>query len=172
MVYVRHRARMVRQAVWHDLRTLLEDLDWTSSTPLAIVRDHPVNFTDDFPEYWEVRGEKVPINTLAIDGGNPGPLYDWEMGGLQAQDYTFLLYFWGENEGVGSALMQDLHDRYTSQAMWSANVPLYDFLQATPTHVVDMEVTRFMFNRSPDQPTPGLSLYLANLGLTDFVDQS
>lgn len=170
MTYVRHRSRMVRQSVWDDLKVTLEDLDWTGSTPLAILNSKPVVLVDNLPEGSRLKGSDISINTLAMDQGTAGEIYEYEMGGLLAQDYLFRFAFFAETEGVALALFQDMQDRYYSFNT-SNTVALYDYMQATPSKIVDMEVESFTSERAAEQPIIGMEIFYARLDLVDFLDQ-
>lgn len=172
--YVRHRPRMVRQSVYEDLKIHLEEMNWIGSTPLNILAVDgvvsPLTLRDYFPTNAEFQGEEIPPNTLAIDQGTPGPARLHEMGGpLRSQLYYFNFALFAHSDAVALSLFSDLNDRYMG-ITHAEIITLWDYLQATPTPVVDMEVETFEVMKSPEQPAPGKQLYFAELVITDYIN--
>lgn len=171
MAYIRHRSRMVRQSVFEDLRRVLGELGWIGATPMAMLGSNPLVLIDYFPENFAERGEQIALNTLAIDAGRPSEPELYELGGgMYQQEYQFNFAFFSASDGIALALFQDLTDRYKGFSE-DAYVPLFNYLQATPTHVVDMEVDGFRFVKSVDQPVPDVQLYYGELTVTDYLEQ-
>lgn len=171
MAYIRHRSRMVRQSVFDDAERVLTDTDWLGPTPLALLENPPISLIDYFPEDALQMGEKVAVNTLALDEGRPQELYEYELGGLLAQEYIFTFAFLAESDAVAQALFADLHDRYMGLSE-PPYISLYNYLEATPTEVVRLEVDMFRYDKAPEQIAPGRELYLAEMTLTDYLDRN
>lgn len=171
MAYIRHRSRMVRESVLEDLRTALESLDWTGSSALGMLSSAVV-IEDYFPVEAVYQGEAVELNTLAMDQGTPQEPQYVEMGGDdRKQDYYFNFAFFAENDAVALALFSDLADHYLGMAPGArSSITLFNYLAATPTSVVDMEVASFEVAKSPQQPAPGRLLWFAQLVITDYLE--
>lgn len=166
-MYVRWRTRMVRASVINDLKLTLTDTNWLGSTPLGL-RTIPVKVVDG-PAADPREG--LDKNTLALDNGQAGELEEAELGGrLYLQPYRFEFMFFAESDAVGHALMQDLADRYTGRT-GVPSLALYDFGQATPVFVCNMEVESFDYTRAPGEVAPyDQHLFFAELIITDFVE--
>lgn len=136
---------------------------------------------DYFPEAGgndddEGKDRKTEYNTLAIDTGVAGEFRFMEMGSsLREQPYIFTLAFYAISDAVALALMNDLRDRYLGNIVSDDNLDLYNynaagFNQATPP-VCRMEVDYFRYSQDAERVSPWeVSLYYAELGITDFVD--
>lgn len=173
MVYVRHRPRMVRQSIYEDLIATLADLNWLGATPLGLLRDEPLQVIDFFPEGAVLQNEGIAPNTLAMDAGRPGELALAELGGIRyEQPYLFNFALYADTDGVALALFSDMHDRYMGWSGYGDSVPLYNFNQATPTVVVNMEVDGFRWAKAADQVVPDIQVYFAELWLIDHLEMT
>lgn len=166
-MYVRWRTRMVRASVINDLKLTLTDTDWLGATPLGL-RTIPIKVVDG-----PASDPNKPLdkNTLALDNGMAGELELAQLGGgLFEQPYQFNFMFFAESDAVGHALMQDLADRYTGRT-GVPSLALYDFGQATPVFVCNMEVESFDYARAPGEVAAyDQHLFFAELIITDFVE--
>lgn len=183
MPYLRHRPRLIRQSVFEDLKQVLDDLEWIpsvgwsegdpwdSSQVLGLLSS-PLILTDYFPVAAIYQGEKVESNTLAIDAGTPQEPRYVEMGSdAREQNYLFNLALFAESDAVALSLFSDLSDRYLGVTPGDVeSVTLFNYNEATPTPVVDMEVLSFETAPSPEQPAPGKMLWFAQLVLTDYLE--
>lgn len=169
MAYIRHRSRMVRQSVWNDLNRLLGELNWTGATPLGILESKPLVVTDYFPEDYATQGVELEPNLLAMSTGTPGAPYQYEMGGIRAQDYTFRFMLICVSDAMAQALLQDLSDRYMGESE-SGAIPLYNYNAATPQFIVNLETDSFRFGPADEQVAAIHPTYYGVLDLTDFLD--
>lgn len=184
MAYIRHRPRMVRESVLEDLRATLVSLDWVPDDPnwrhgdpydegeFLGMLSTPVVIEDYYPVEAAYQGENIAPNTLAIDQGTPQEPEYVELGGDdREQAYLFNLAFFAENDAVAVALFSDLSDRYNGiSPLTFQSVPLFNYLAATPTFIVNMEVTSFEVAKSPQQPAPGRLLWFAQLTISDYLE--
>jgi hypothetical protein len=169
--YVRWRPRMVRQSVFNDMKATLAAAGFTGATP-TIALKYPVNVIEFFPEFAIYDADKVQYNTIAVDNGEPGPLEEYELGGIFSRDYRFNMALYAESDGLGLAMFSDLADRYLGLTNFPF-VPLYNYNEATPTLIVNMEVLGFQYTRAPQDVAPyEHHLFFAELILRDFVDQN
>lgn len=171
MAYIRHRSRMVRESVLEYIRAILEELDWTGDSTLAMLSSG-VLVEDYFPVEAVYQGEDIALNTLAIDQGTPSEPEYVELGGEdRRQTYTFNFAFFAESDGVALALFSDLADKFLGMYPGaSEGIPLFNYLVATPTFVTNMEVTSFEVAKSPQQPAPGRLLWFAQLTISDYLE--
>src|SRR4051812_34925694 len=86
--YVRWRPRMVRESVFQDLKRTLEAAGYIGATP-TIALKYPVEVVEFYPEFAIYDTDKVKWNTIALDNGDPGPLEEYELGGIFSRDYRF-----------------------------------------------------------------------------------
>lgn len=183
MPYIRHRPRMVRQSIYEDLRAHLLELDWIptetwkpgesyNQADVLGMLSTPIVLTDYFPVNAIYQGEEVEVNTLAIDQGTPGEPRYVEMGGEdREQEYVFNIAFFAENDAVALSLFGDLSDRYKGTRPGEVQaVSLFNYLDATPTSVVEMDVVSFEVAKSPEQPAPGRLLWFAQLVVRDYLE--
>ena len=169
--YVRWRPRMVRQSVFEDMKTTLRNNGYMGATP-SIALKYPVDVVEFFPEFAIYDTDKVKYNTIAIDNGEPGPLEEYELGGLFSRDYRFSMALYAENDGIGLSMFSDLGDRYLGLTNYPF-VALYNYNAATPTRVVNMEVLAFQYARAPQEVAPyEHHLFFAELLVRDFVEQN
>lgn len=174
--YVRWRPRMVRQSVYEDLVTTLEGLGWYSRDPnnpalnINLLEGEPLKLRETFPDESEYQDRSVESNTLAMDHGTPSEEYEYEMGGMAAQDWTFTFAFYAVSDAAAQALLQDMADRYWGRTE-DPFISLFNYADATPSEVLRMEVDAFRFNRSVDQIYPGHDLWFAEMVVTDFISQ-
>lgn len=219
MAYVRHRARQIRQSIYEDAKHVLStprdyagrldtdpdvELDdqlepliyaWLSDDPdqiMPLLGEDPMTFIEFFPEGGLAAYEKIATNTLALDNGQSEPEYEYEMGGLMAQEWTFSFAINASTDAVAGALFQDLNDRYVGRTKYppqqelldnlqggdpipapfnAERITLYNFAAPTPIPVVRMEVESFQFAKSDDEVAPGVQLYFAELIITDYLMQ-
>jgi hypothetical protein len=166
--YVRHRGRMVARSVYQDARAVTDATGWTAEPTVGLI-DEPVTFIDFFPQGREATAETLTSNTLAIDLGTAGAEYEWEMGGLYAQEYVFSFAINAVTDAVAMALFSDLGDRYSGRTA-APFITLYNFVGAAPVEVVRMEVESFEFAKSAEEVAPGVHLFFARLVITDYLD--
>ena len=218
--YVRHRARQVRQSVYEDAKHALstrrdyagrletdpdvarDDEDepevhaWIDSDPdhrVPLLGESPLTFIEYFPEGGLAAYEKIELNTLALDNGRAEEEYQYEMGGLMAQEWTFNFALNASTDAVAMALFQDLNDRYVGRAVYppqqelldnlqsgddppapfsSDRVTLYNYAATPPIPVTRMEVESFRFAKNPEEEVaPGVHLFFGELVITDFLPQ-
>lgn len=182
-VYIRHRARMVRESVFQDLRDTLVRTQWLAGTTsdglvttapdqtLALLEGRPLNLIDYFPENDGAQAETL-YNTFAMDIGDHGEMQEGELGGFLEQPYTFNMAFYALTDAVAMAVFSDLYDRYMGITD-SPFISLYNYLAATPNVVVRMEVENFRYARDIQQVAPHeVHLFFASLEITDYVDQA
>lgn len=178
-MYVRHRPRYVAQSVFDDLKRVLRSCGWLGSTgaqlaqPLGLIQGNPIEVIDAFPD--QTQGQKIALNTLAIDKGIPGEMVEYQLGGGSPafeQPYQFHMAFYANSDATAQALFQDLHDRYMGMTD-SPFITLYNSASATPIEVVRMEVEEFAFNKSVDAVAPAEAhLHFARLVITDYLDET
>lgn len=169
--YVRWRTRMVRQSVFQDMTTTLTLAGYIGATP-SISLNYPVNVVEFFPEFAIYDIDKVQYNTIAVDNGEPGPLTEYELGGVFNKDYRFNMALYAESDGIGLSLFSDLSDRYEGLTNYPF-VPLYNYNAATPTRIVNMEVLSFAYTRAPQEVAPyEHHLFFGELIVRDFVEQN
>lgn len=187
MPYIRHRPRMVRESVLEDLRNTLVALDWVPDDPSWKPGDPydpsefmgmlstPVIIEDYFPVEAVYQGEKVELNTLAVDQGTPQEPQPIEMGSnVYEQAYYFNFAFFAENDALALALFGDMNDYYLAvqgnPLGGRGVITLFNYLDATPTSVLEMEVRSFEVAKSPQQPAPGRLLWFAQLVVADLLE--
>lgn len=217
--YVRHRARQVRQSIYSDARVTLETLrDYAGRLPddpnvdvdgngdprvfswlaedddlrLPILGQDPMTFIDYFPDGGIQAYEKLELNTLALDNGRSEEEYEYELGGLFAQEWTFTFAINASTDAVAMALFQDLNDRYIGRTsvpsqpelidnlqpgdappgpMAGDRITLYNYAASPPIPIVRMEMETFRFAKTPEEVAPGVHLFFGELVLTDFLPQ-
>jgi len=218
--YVRHRSRQVRQSVYRDAKHTLStrrdyagrlsddpDVDthldgspkvyaWLDSSEdhiMPLLGENPLTFIDYFPEGGFAAYEKIALNTLALDNGRSEEEYQFEMGGMMAQEWTFNFAINASTDAVAQALFQDLNDRYVGRITMppqqelidnlesgddepkpfsSDRVGLYNYAASTPIPITRMEVESFRFAKLPDEEVaPGVQLFFAELVITDYLPQ-
>jgi hypothetical protein len=169
--YVRWRPRMVRQSVFEDMKTTLSNNGYLGSTP-SIALNYPVDVVEFFPEFAIYDQDTVKYNTIAVDNGEPGPLEEYELGGIYSRDYRFNMALYAENDGIGLSLFSDLGDRYLGLTNYPF-IPLYNYNATTPSLIVNMEVLTFGYTRAPVEVAPyEHHLFFGELILRDFVQQN
>lgn len=195
MPYIRHRARMVQESVFQDLKDTLITCRWMPGTtgkmvtppgssseslvttasnhifPLA--EGKPVILLDYFPEeQGEAQGPTAP-NTFALDNGRVGDSEQREMGSnALEQPYIFNMAFWAVSDAVADAVFSDLKDRYEGRIVRNESIALYDWVE-TPDGdpVVYMEIESFRFARDLENAAPAeVHLFYAELSIVDFID--
>jgi hypothetical protein len=217
--YVRHRSRMVRQSIYEDAKHVLsvprdyagrlEDdpnvalnqlaqpdvYSWLNADPdmtMPLLGQFPLEFIEYFPEEGLEAYEKISLNTLALDNGAAEPEYEYELGGMFAQEWTFTFAINSSTDAVAQALFQDLNDRYIGRASIPASqelidnlesgdsvpgpmnadrITLYNYAATPPIPITRMEVESFQFAKSAEQVAPGVQLFFAELVVTDFLPQ-
>ena len=217
--YVRHRSRQVRQSIYEDAKHTLSThrdyagrladdpdvdtdfggspkvyawLDDDESKIAPLLGENPLTFIDYFPEEGFAAYEKIELNTLALDNGRSEEEYQYEMGGLMAQEWTFNFAINASTDAVAQALFQDLNDRYVGRVALppqqelidnlepgddvpepfsSDRITLYNFAAETPIPIARMEVETFRYAKSPEPVAPGVQLFFGELVVTDFVPQ-
>jgi len=169
--YVRHRSRMVARSVYDDAKAVLDANGWTVEPAIGLLDvGEIVTFLDYFPEQPEGDGDRLPINTLALDLGTAEQPYEYELGGLFAQEYTFNFAFNARNDAIAMALFSDLADHYLGRT-GEGFIALRNYVTAPPVTVVTMEVERFETAKSTEQAAPGVHLWFSQLVVTDYLDQ-
>lgn len=194
MVYLRHRHRLVQESVFEDVRNTLIACRWmegVTSRPVVnpgsgvvevvttaaadvypLLEGNQLNLIDYFPDA-EGSGGPTPLNTLAVNQGEPGDIAQLEMGNSLAheQPYTFGMAFYAVSDAVALAVFNDLRDRYRGALVDGEVVPLFNFYEEPPALVVPMEVESFDFYKDNEGATPSdVHLFFAELLLTDIVD--
>ena len=194
MTYLRHRHRLVQESVIEDLRNTLIACRWMAGTTsravvnpsggavevvttdasevYPLLEGRPLNLIDYFPNA-EGSGGPTPLNTLAVNQGEPGEIARLEMGNGLAheQPYTFGMAFYAVSDAVALAVFSALRDRYRGALVDGEVVPLFNFYEETPALVVPMEVESFDFYKDSEGTTPSdVHLFFAELLLTDLVD--
>lgn len=148
---------------------------------LKMVKDHPVTLIDYFPEattdeaglVGEPTSSQTPLNTLALDDGQPGEPMPLELGSTRVEvPYRFNFAFWASSTGVAQALMNDLRDRYRGLLVSTDAITLYDFNTDPTQPVTAMAVESFSYVRSADDDAAAFeaTMYYAQLHITDEVD--
>lgn len=171
-LYVRHRARHIRQSVYRDARHALSvrrdyrgrvnatsGYAWLddAATPriLPLLGDERLTFIDDFPEEGYEAYAKIALNTLALDNGRSEEEYEHELGGYMAQEWTFNFAINASSDAIAQALFQDLNDRYVGRIGTPPMPELLDNLQAqesAPESIKGGFIT--LFNYADDPPMP------------------
>lgn len=139
------RARAVIDSVYYEVERILTDLGWFDSGRAHL----PIDLIDEDP----IDRETVAFNTLAVVPSNTTD-EDVEMGSnLSDHRRTFYLDFFAENQAIGEHLINDLGDalqgRMASIQRGSPYIPLYDYSQATPPLIRNMEVEDVVVSRAP-----------------------
>lgn len=169
--YVRWRPRMVRESVFEDMKTTLANSGYIGASP-SIALKYPVDVVEFFPEFGVYDQDTVKYNTIAVDNGEPGPLEEYELGGLFSRDYRFNMALYAENDGIGLSLFSDLGDRYLGLTNYPF-IPLYNYNETVPSLIVNMEVLAFNYTRAPQEVAPyEHHLFFGELILRDFVQQN
>lgn len=169
--YVRWRNRHVRRSVLQDLMETLTFSGWLGTQPTVGLVKKEITFTDAFPEEALSKGQQVAVNTFVLDNGRPGPLEEYELGGLYSREYAFNMAFFAENDAVALSLLGDLEDRYNGLAVepW---ISLFNYQASTPVLITRMEVENFEFGRAPREIAANERfLFFAELRLTDYIEQ-
>lgn len=163
--YVRWRSRMVRSSVYNDLVATLTATGWTNAN-----LSFPFTVKEFFPEFTIYVQDKVHVNTMVIDDGEPTAMEEWELGGELTKVYRFNLAFYGQDAETGIAVFSDLDDRY--EGLTNAPfVPLYDYNRATPPLIRMMAVESFQYTRAAADSVPyEHHLFFAELQVRDFID--
>lgn len=194
MVYVRDRARLIRQSIQDDLRNTLIACRWmpgTTSQPVnnpvngnfevvttadadtyALLAGAPVSLVDYFPEALGEIAGNTPPNTLALDTGTPSEPVQLEMGSYTTQrSWRFHMALFAASEAIGLAVLQDIDDRYQGLLVSHEVVALYDWLADPIGLVTQMEVDSFTFARDVERVVAAeVNLFFAQLILTDFIE--
>jgi hypothetical protein len=169
--YVRWRNRHVRSSILQDLKETLSFAGWLGTTPTVGLVTTKITFTDAFPEEALSKGQQVDRNTFVLDNGRPGPLEEYELGGLYSREYAFNMAFFAENDAVALSLFGDLEDRYNGLSVepW---ISLFNYSSSTPTLITRMEVENFEFGRAPREIAANERfLFFAELRITDYIEQ-
>lgn len=220
MDYVRHRSRMVRQSIYEDAKHTLkvrrdyagrleDDPDvatvgtgmderpdvyaWLDDDPdyqAPLLGEHPLTFIEAFPEGGLAAYEKIELNTLSLDNGQPEAEQEYELGGILSQGWVFTFALNASTDAVAMALFQDLTDRYIGRVecppqeellanldesdpapptIKGPKVTLYNYAVTPPIPVVRMEVEEFKFAKTAEEIAPGVQLFLAELVVRDFL---
>jgi hypothetical protein len=197
MTYIRHRARMVQESVFEDLRNTLIACRWMTGTTDRVVRNpdtgtvatitvtsdqvyklaegHPIVLLDYFPETEGERQGPTELNTFAMDSGRPGDASPVELGSnAMEQPYLFNFAFYAVSDAVAEAVFSDLNDRYNGRIVAGEAIELYNYLDTSTTSpVLRMEVESFRYTRDLEQTAPSeVHLYFAELTITDLIDEA
>lgn len=156
---------MVARSVFDDMGVRLTTRGWTAPD-VPLLEGFPLNIIPAFPD--DVQGQGTPMNTLAINGGEMSEAEEEQMGGgLWSQVYTFHLAFYSVSDAAADALFQDLHDEWVEGA-----IPLFNYVDTTPTKVADMEVQSFEWTQAPDQLSlTERRLHFGRLVLMDWLTE-
>lgn len=153
----------------------------TEEQVLAIVGQNPIQLIDYFPEATSdeagLAGEpetgQTPLNTIAMDEGQPGEPIPIELGSTLVEiPYRFTFAFWAATNGIAQALLNDLRDRYRGLMVASDVVALYDYNVDPQTPVLFMDVNSFAYLRDTENEAAAheATMYYAQLEVVDTVD--
>lgn len=196
MTYIRHRARMIQESVFQDLRDTLIASRWvvgttqhpvmpiggsstvnvtsTGSDIFPLAGGHPITLLDYFPEAQGEQGATTAPNTLAIDNGRPGDATQVELGSnMLEQPYVFNLAFWAMSDAVADAVLSDLKDRYEGRILRGLAIALYDYVgsPAATTAAAWLEIESFRYSRDLENAAPAeVHLFFGELTITDIID--
>lgn len=146
------RARLVDDSLYYALKTALTTLGWFSGG-----RQHlPIDFVNEARD--PVGLPEIALNTLALSGENisdqPGEL------GSQFSEFTRYYYidFFAESDALGKHLIGDVKDllqgRMASAGRSNPIVPVFDWRQATPSLIFQVEVDNVKIDRAHGFPHP------------------
>jgi hypothetical protein len=166
--YVRWRPRMVRLSVFNDLTRTLTATGWIGNPGLQ----YPFDVKEFFPEFATYQQDRVHVNTLTIDDGDPQLVEDFEMGLDRTRVYRISMACYAQDNDTGIAVFSDLSDRYEGVTD-APFVSLFDYNQDGPDYplVTRMEVETFQFSLAPQDAVPyEHHLFFAELVVRDFID--
>lgn len=166
--YLRWRPRMARLSVFNDIKRTLTATGWLNAPGL----EYPFDVDMFFPEFATYQQDRVHVNTLTLDDGEPQQLEEYEMGGNYTRTYRINLACYAQDNDTGLAVFSDLADRY--EGITDAPfVSLFDYNQTGPDYplVTRMEVENFQYARAPLDGVPyEHHLFFAELVVRDFID--
>lgn len=137
------RARLIHEAVYQGINDALTDLGWFDSG-----RNHS---TVTFLSTGVDDEETVEKNTAALTAFSVVEAEE-EMGSLLTENrWTYYVDFYAENEAIGTHFITDIKDivggRMPSVSRDRPHFDVYDYTQATPTHLFYVEVEDIILDR-------------------------
>lgn len=164
--YVRWRPRMVRLSVFEDMKGTLTRLGWMSA-PLQ----YAFEVKEFFPEFAVYSNDAVHVNTLVMDNGDPGPMREYEMGGMMTRVYRMNFAMYAQDDETAIAVLSDLADRYEGLTD-APYISLLNYNVAVdPPLITRMEVESFQHVKASLDVAPyEHHLWFAELVVRDFID--
>lgn len=166
--YLRWRQRMIRLSVFNDIKRTLTATGWLDAPGL----EYAFDVKEFFAEFAAYQQDRVHVNTLTIDDGEPQQLEEFEMGGKYTRLFRINLACYAQDNDTGLAVFSDLSDRY--EGITDAPfVSLFDYNQIGPDFplITRMEVESFQYARAPLEAVPyEHHLFFAELIIRDFID--
>lgn len=138
------RDRLVHDSLYNYVKNGLTAIGWMNSgrqhAPLVLV-----------PEMkdWE---EELALNTITV---SPSNVYDeqWELGSYATKNTTtYWIDVYGESEALGLQISGDIRDilrgKFTGLGFGAAELPVFDYTQATPSRIFYCDIEHVRRDRS------------------------